>query len=107
MRSHQASPLPEALIWTLCPRSDWTRYINHSTRQPNIEARVRRGVAYVMVPEHATQEDGGWVDVELPPNVRVELWTKLAVGKWDELLLDYGDGYWTGRPGFTVVEKPG
>ena len=77
-------------------KANWTRYVNHSAHQPTVQARVRQGVDYAMVTEHG--EEGGWVDVELPAGMRVEFWTIRDIQRGEELLLDYGEQYWAGRP---------
>merc|ERR1712194_241352 len=70
-----------------CSGTNWTRFLNHCSREPNVEARICRDAGL----EHMVfLEDGSWIEVEVPPGPRVEFWTRADIQAGDELCFDYG-----------------
>jgi len=41
-------------------KANWTRYLNHSKTHKNLQPKVERGAAYMMVTCHGDDENGGW-----------------------------------------------
>lgn len=74
-----------------CEGITWTRYINHArAHRANCVARVCFGPATAHC---IVTDDGSWIDAEVPPGPRVEIWTTRPIQAGEELIFDYGREY--------------